>query len=180
MRKVVAWLFYTLDGAVESPNVWQFDYDDEMGADLAAKQESQDAVLLGRTTYEEWVGYWPTADDGIGFKKFINSTPKYVVSTTLDKVEWENSTLINTDVAGEITKLKNQPGKDIGIYGSPGLVRSLIADGLLDVLTILVHPVFAGSGKKRLIPEEDQLRRLELLDVTRGASGTMILSYRPV
>lgn len=180
MRKVVAWLFYTLDGVVESPDVWQFDYDDEMGADLTSKQESQDAVLLGRTTYEEWVGYWPTADDGIGFKKFINNTPKYVVSTTLDKVEWANSTLINTDVAGEITKLKNQPGKDIGVYGSPGLVRSLISEGLLDVLTLLVHPVLASSGKRRLVPEGDQLRRLELLDATRGSSGTMILSYRPV
>lgn len=180
MRKVVAWVFYSLDGVVESPDLWQFDYDDEMGADLTAKQEAQDAVLLGRTTYEEWVGYWPTADEGIGFTKFINNTPKYVVSTTLDKVEWENSTLIKGDLVDEVTRLKNQPGKDIGVYGSPGLVRSLLSANLLDVLTLLVHPVFAGSGKQRLIPEGDELRRLELLDVTRGSSGTMILSYRPV
>lgn len=179
MRKVVAWLFYSLDGAVESPDKWQFDYDEEMSANLVAAQEKQDAVLMGRNTYQDWAGYWPTANDGIGFKHFINNTPKYVASTTLDRVEWQNSTLIKGDVAAEVAKLKSQPGKDIGVYGSPSLVRSLLSANLLDELTLLVHPVFVGSGKKRLIPEGAALTRLELFDAIRGASGTMILSYRP-
>ena len=93
MRKVVAGLFMTLDGVVESPGTWQEHFDEDMGEAMMEQLTSQDAVLLGRVTYQEWASYWPTATDE-PFASFINSTPKYVFSTTLDSVEeWQNSTL---------------------------------------------------------------------------------------
>jgi dihydrofolate reductase len=178
MRKVVAGLFITLDGVVEAPHTWQFDFDDEMGEALTAEQNRQDAILLGRVTYQEWVDYWPTADTDIDFRDFINNTRKYVVSTTLDRVEWQNSTLLKGNLADEVARLKGEPGKNIGVHGSPSVARSLLYEGLLDELVLLVHPVFAGSGK-RLIPDGSDLKRLELVNSVRGASGTMILTYHP-
>ena len=94
MRKVIASLFSTLDGVVEAPNEWQFAFDDEMGAAMSRTLEAQDAVLLGRVTYTEWAGYWPTSTDE-PFASWINRTPKYVASTTLDSADhWSNGTLI--------------------------------------------------------------------------------------
>src|SRR5256714_15396628 len=94
MRKVMAGLFITLDGVVESPDKWQEHFDEDMGQAMTEQRGSQVAVLLGRVTYQEWASYWPTATDE-PFASFINSTPKYVFSTTLDSVEeWQNSTLI--------------------------------------------------------------------------------------
>lgn len=181
MRKVVAGLFISLDGVTESPDQWQFDFDDEMGADLAAQIEAQDAILLGRVTYEEWVGYWPTEDvpdEDRPFADFLNNNPKYVVSTTLDTVDWQNSTLVKGAVAAEITKLKELPGKNIGVAGSPTLVRWLIQNDLLDELRLLVHPVVVGKGK-RLFADQGELKRLNLVDVQRTSSGTVILGYQP-
>src|SRR5205085_7341450 len=130
MRKVVAGLFMTLDGVVESPGTWQEHFDEDMGQAMMEQLTSQDAVLLGRVTYQEWAPYWPTATDE-PFATYINNTPKYVVSTTLDKVDWQNSTLIKGDLATAINELKQQPGKAIGVTGSPGLVESLLQNDLL-------------------------------------------------
>ena len=162
MRKIVSGLFIALDGVVEAPNKWQEHFDEDMGEAMMAQLNSQDAVLLGRVTYEEWAPYWPTATDE-PFASFINSTPKYVFSTTLDSVEeWQNSTLIKGDLAQEIAQLKQLPGKNIGTAGSPTLVSSLLEQGLLDELILLVHPVVAGKGK-RLFKDGDSLKRLKLL-----------------
>jgi dihydrofolate reductase len=179
MRKVVAGLFISLDGVVESPGTWQEHFDEDMGEAMMEQLTSQDAVLLGRVTYQEWAPYWPTATDE-PFASFINSTPKYVFSTTLDSVEeWKNSTLIKGDLAQEIAKLKQLPGKNIGTAGSPGLVSSLLEQGLLDELILLVHPVVAGSGK-RLFKDGDSLKRLKLLSSKTTRTGTVILSYQPL
>jgi len=114
MRKVVAGLFMTLDGVVGSPGSWQEYFDEDMGEAMMEQLASQDAVLLGRVTYQEWAPYWPTATDE-SFASFINSTPKYVFSTTLDSVAaWQNSTLIKGDLAQAIAQLKQLPGKNIG------------------------------------------------------------------
>src|SRR5213082_3450435 len=162
MEKVVAGLFMTLDGVVESPGSWQEHFDEEMGEAMMEQLTSQDTVLLGRVTYQEWASYWPTATDE-PFASFINSTPKYVFSTTLESVEaWQNSTLVKGDLAQEIARLKQQPGKNIGTAGSPTLVRSLLEQGMLDELILLVHPVVAGSGK-RLFENGGSLNRLTLL-----------------
>src|SRR5437870_5126997 len=121
MRKVIAGLFITLDGVVESPDKWQEQFDEDMGQAMTEQLASQDAVLLGRVTYQEWASYWPTATDE-QFASFINSTPKYVFSTTLESVEaWQNSTLVKGDLAQEIARLRQQPGKNIGTAGSPTL-----------------------------------------------------------
>jgi len=178
MRNVVASLFITLDGVIEQPHDWQFDFDEEMGDALTAEQEKQDAVLLGRVTYQMWEGYWPTADPEIDFTGFINNTPKYVASTTLDTVSWEGSNLIKGSLVDEVARLKSEAGRDIGIYGSPSVVRSLLYAGLLDQLLLLMSPVVAGSGQ-RLIPEGSELRRLTLLEGRRSPSGAMILRYGP-
>src|SRR5947199_2230635 len=131
MRKVIAGLFITLDGVVESPDKWQEHFDEDMGQAMMEQLASQDAVLLGRVTYQEWASYWPTATDE-PFASFINSTPKYVLSTTLDSVEeWKDSTLIKGYLAQEIAQLKRLPGKNIGTAGSPTLVHSFLEHTLL-------------------------------------------------
>ena len=148
MRKVVAGLFITLDGVVEAPVKWQEHFDEDMEQALVEQLASQDAVLLGRVTYQEWAPYWPTATDE-PFAGFINSTPKYVFSSTLESVEaWKNSILIKGDLAQAIAQLKQLPGKNIGTAGSPSLVSSLLEQDLLDELILLIHPVVAGKGKR--------------------------------
>ena len=126
MRKVTAGLFVSLDGVVESPEKWQLPYfNDEMGEAIGAAMAATDTMLLGRVTYQEFASYWPgvSAKDQ-PFADHMNSTPKYVVSTTLaEPLDWQNSTLIQENVAEEIAKLKQQPGKNIGITGSATLVQ---------------------------------------------------------
>jgi dihydrofolate reductase len=178
MRDVVAGLFISLDGVTESPNKWQFDhFDNDMMAAMAAHIDQEDTVLLGRVTYQEWASYWPTSTDE-PYASHINNTPKYVVSTTLEKVDWRNSTLIKGDLGEAIARLKEQPGKNIGVAGSPTLVRSLLRDDLLDELTLMIHPVVVGSGK-RLFTEGGDLKRLRLVDSKTTSTGVLIATYRP-
>jgi dihydrofolate reductase len=178
LRKVVSGLFISLDGVTEAPYKWQFDnFDEDMGAAMTSQLDAQDAVLLGRVTYQEWAPYWPTSTDE-PFATFINNVPKYVVSTTLDKVEWQNSTLIKGNLAAEIAKLKQRPGKTIGVAGSPSLVRSLLQNDLLDELILMVHPVVAGSGK-RLFNNEGDVKRLKLVDSKTTRTGVLIATYQP-
>ena len=148
MRKVTSALFIALDGVVESPNLWQFDvFDEDMGNAMSIALANLDTVLLGRVTYGEWASYWPTSTDE-PFATFINNTPKVVVSTTLDKVDWQNSTLLTGDLVAGVNALKQLPGRTIGVIGSPTLVLSLLQKDLLDELTLMVHPVVAGTGKR--------------------------------
>jgi dihydrofolate reductase len=136
MRKVAAGLFISLDGVVEAPDKWQFDnFDEDMATLMAAFLTTEDTVLLGRVTYEEWAPYWPTSTDE-PYASHINNTPKYVASTTLREVDWMNTTLITGSVSDEIARLKQLPGKDIGVAGSPTLVRWLLRNDLLDELTL--------------------------------------------
>jgi dihydrofolate reductase len=128
-------------------------------------------------TYQEWASYWPTAPDE-PFASFINSTPKYVFSRTLDSAEeWKNPTLIKGDLAQAITQLKQLPGKNIGTAGSPSLVSSFLEQDLLDELILLVHPVVVGHGK-RLFQDGGSLKRLNLLSSKTTRPGTIILTYQ--
>lgn len=180
MRKVVSWLFISLDGVVEAPNEWQFDVmDNDMIADITSQMDAEDAMLMGRVTYEEWTTYWPTSADE-PYASHINNMPKYVVSTTLEDVEWgkwEKPTLIKGNLAEEITKLKEQPGKNIGVGGSPTLVRSLLQEGLLDEFKLMVHPVVVGKGKHLF--NDGDLQRLKLVDSKVTGTGVVILTYQP-
>jgi dihydrofolate reductase len=179
MRKVVSGLFISLDGVTESPDKWQFDvFDEDMGASMAALLDAQDTILMGRVTYQEWAGYWPTSTDE-PFASYINNTPKYVVSTTLDKVEWKHSTLIKGNLAEEIAKLKQQAGKNIGVAGSSTLVNSLLQNDLLDELVLMIHPVVVGSGR-RLFKDGDALKRLQLIDAKTTRSGVVMVRYQPL
>jgi dihydrofolate reductase len=180
MRKVTASLFSSVDGVVEAPNEWQFAFDEEMGAAVSRMFDELDAVLLGRVTFTEWAGYWPTSDDE-PFASWINNIPKYVASSTLPSVDsWSNSTLIKGSLAEFVTELREQPGGEIGTAGSPSLVRSLLAEGLLDELTLMVHPVVAGGGRKRLFTDDAELTKLELVESKPTSSGVIIATYRPV
>lgn len=181
MRKIVASLFISLDGVTEAPDQWQFDhFDADMMAGMGTQLAMEDTVLLGRVTYQEWADYWPNSDDEM-YGSHINNTPKYVVSTTLDKVgwgKWNNVTLIKGNLAEELNKLKQQPGKNIGVAGSPTLVRSLLQKGLIDELMLMIHPVVVGRGK-RLFKDGSELKQLELIYSKITETGVAILTYRP-
>jgi dihydrofolate reductase len=179
MRKIVAGLFVSLDGVVEAPERWQGPYaNDEMGRTVGAQMAAADTMLLGRRTYEEFAAYWPNQGSDVPFADQMNNIPKLVVSTTLKTVEWHNSTLITGDVVEELTKLKQQPGKNINITGSATLVQSLLRDGLLDELGLLVCPLVVGRGVRLFEGMSDQVA-LELLDATPFSTGVLSLTYAP-
>jgi dihydrofolate reductase len=179
MRKIVAGLFVSLDGVTESPDKWQFPYfNDEMGVAVVSQMDAADTMLLGRRTYQEFASYWPGADADDPFTARMNNTPKLVVSTTLETVEWQNSTLIKDNVVEELTRLKQQPGKNIGITGSATLIRSLLRDNLLDELRLLVHPIVVGNGK-RLFEDMGEQVALKLVDAQTFSTGVLYLTYEP-
>ena len=178
MRRVLSGLFITLDGVVERPDRWQFDhFDDGLAAAMSQHLAHEDTVLLGRRTYEEWAPYWPTSNNE-PYASHINNTPKYVFSTTLGAVGWQNSTLVSGNPAGAIQQLKEQPGQNIGVAGSPTLVRWLLLNDLLDELTLMIHPVVAGTGR-RLFPEDGEVKRLQLVEAKPTNSGVLIATYHP-
>src|SRR5258708_17889683 len=151
MGSINAGLFIALDGVVEAPQTWHFEYfNDEMGAAVGGMMTGSDAMLLGRQTYDEFASYWPRADPADPTTAQMNGTPKYVVSTTLEKADWQNSTVVSGDVKAELPKLKQD--KQLGVTGSPTLVRWLLQQGLIDELHLLVHPVAVGAGKRLFEP----------------------------
>ena len=184
MRRVVASEIVSLDGVVEAPDKWHFPYfNDEMGEAIGAAMAAADAMLLGRVTYEEFAAFWPSqegSDDDQEFADYMNNTPKFVVSKTLQEpLEWNNSTLLKENVVEEIAKLKQQPGKDISITGSGTLVRSLLEDDLLDELRLMVHPIVVGSGKRLFEERGDHQKALELVGSETFSTGVLYLTYQP-
>jgi dihydrofolate reductase len=179
MRKTVAGILMTLDGVVESPEKWHLRYyDDELGELIDAAAANSDAMLLGRRTYEEFAAFWPSQDGDEPMTDYMNDTPKYVVSTTLTELEWRNSTLVSGDVVETVEALKRQPGGNIQIYGSPTLVRSLLRDGMLDELDLLVHPIVVGGGQ-RLFENGNYGTALRLVDSRTLGTGVLALTYAP-
>jgi dihydrofolate reductase len=180
MRKLVAALFVTLDGVAEAPQDWNSPYfTDEIGAVIGQAMASSDALLLGRRTYEEWVSYWPhqSAEDN-PIAGFINNTPKYVASNTLSELDWDTASLLGEDVAAEVSKLKQEPGGDIIVNGSATLVRFLLAEGLVDELQLMIHPIVLGGGA-RLFENGAAKTELELVDSRAFSSGVVSLTYKP-
>jgi dihydrofolate reductase len=176
MRKVVLYQLLSLDGVAEEPGDWFFDVDREVFANLGRIIGSQDAILLGRGTYDYWVGYWPTSDVE-PFASFINGTEKHVVTSSVPAQDWPNSTLVTSPAEEYVAELKQRPGGDIGIHGSIQLARSLLRARLVDELRLVVAPAVAGRGR-RLFDGDDDLQRLELLDLERSSSGALLLGYR--
>jgi len=179
MRKIKSYFFISLDGVVESPDKWHFRYfDDEMGAAVSAGFAATDTLLMGRVLYQEWAAYWPEhADEPFG--DVMNSIKRYVVSTTLQAAEWQNSEIISGDVARQLTGIKAQDGGDITMSGSPTTVRWLLREGLLDELNLLVHPIVVGDGLARLFPPDEPSTPLKLLNAQTFKTGVLNLSYAP-
>ncbi len=184
MRKIVSHLIITLDGVVQFDAVHQqiaeLREHDEVLEDFFSKVKNEDSMLLGRKTYEDWKDYWP-ASDVQPFADHINGVSKYVMSNTLNEVQWgerNNISLINDDHLEKLSALKNQNGKNIGVHGSGRLVSSLLYAGILDELRLEVYPVVAGSGD-RLFPEGSATKSLKLLDQKVTENGVLIVTYQP-
>ena len=178
MRNVNARLFVTLDSVIEAPENW-VKADDEMFAAMEMDYAQSDALLLGRRTYETFAASWPQRGSEVPNAEWMNTTRKYVASRTLESPEWNNSSVIEGDVAKAVKRLKREDGKDILVNGSGALVRTLIRDHLLDELRLLVHPVVVGSGT-RLFNGESDPAELALADSHAYANGVIGLTYRPL
>ncbi|QDZ12116.1 dihydrofolate reductase family protein [Devosia ginsengisoli] len=179
MRKLTAGLFYSIDGVAEAPDQFQFDsFDDELGALLGSVMGDVDTVLLGRKGYQEWAGYWPNAGEDMDFGAYINNVAKFVASRTLKQADlaWQNSTLIEGDLEAFVRDLKQQQGGTIAAMGGLSLVSQLTLAGLLDELTLIVHPVIAGKGK-RLFEDGTPTTRLELINSQITSKGNAVLTY---
>ena len=167
-------LFISLDGVIESPETWHFPYfDDQMGAVVNEQMSGNDATLIGRQTYDEFAGYWPNANPDDPITGVMNGARKYVVSNTLTEATWQNSSVINGDVAAELTKLKADTG--LGTTGSATLVRWLLEQGLVDELHLLVHPIVVGHGKKLFA--DGPTVPLKLLSSATFDTGVLHLVY---
>jgi dihydrofolate reductase len=177
MRKVNSWLFVTLDGVIEAPEKWVI-ADDAMFGAMEADYASSDALLLGRRTYETFAASWPQRGSEVPNADWMNTTRKYVASTTLESPEWNNSTVIEGDVTEAVARLKQADGKDIMVNGSGALVRTLLRDGLLDELRLFVHPVVVGSGIRLFDAESDPVE-LALTGSHAYDNGVISLTYRP-
>lgn len=175
MRKLVVTEFVSLDGIMENP-AWTFPYwNDEIATFKGEESNASDALLLGRVTYQGFAAAWPqSADEGAAY---FNGVRKYVVSTTLDKAEWNNSHIIKGDVVAEINKLKQQDGRDITVHGSATLVQTLIQHDLVDYYRLLVYPVVLGKGKRLF--QEGTNTTLKLLKSQSFSSGVTALVYEP-
>jgi dihydrofolate reductase len=184
MGQVVVTEFISLDGVIEDPGGaedfahggWSFKYDrgDEGNKFKMDELTNADAQLLGRVTYEGFAAAWPSRKDDAGFADKFNSMPKYVVSTTLENPEWENSQVIKDDLAGEVAKLKGQYDGDILIAGSATLVQSLIEKDLVDELRLMVFPVVLGSGR-RLFADRGTAASMKLVECKPTAECAILV-----
>lgn len=175
MRKVVVAEFMSLDGVVHEP-MWSLPYwNDEIAKFKGEETAASDALLLGRVTYQGFAAAWPESEDEGA--AYFNSVRKYVVSTTLDRVEWNNSTLIKDNIVDEITRLKQQNGKDITVHGSVTLVQTLMQHDLVDCYRLLVYPLVLGSGKRLF--ENGSRAKLKLVETKTFSSGVVALVYQP-
>ena len=176
MRQIVAGLSITLDGVIEDPNQWMGPYfNAEAGQAIGSMIAGQDAMLLGRVTYDAFAAHWPHQSGEMA--DTMNGTTKYVVSGTLTSADWQNTTLIPRDrAADQLAELKQQPGKNIGITGSGTLVAWLLREGLLDELHLLVFPVVLGHGK-RLFADPGDTVPMKLSDSAAFDTGVLNLTY---
>jgi dihydrofolate reductase len=192
MRKLIVSEFLTLDGVMQAPGLpdedpeggfsrggWQTSYFDEVfGKTLMEGFASTDALLLGRKTYEIFARHWPNQPDSDPIAPTMNGFDKFVVSTTLDSVDWVNSQLIKDDVVAEVRKIKEQPGKDIRVIGSGQLVQTLIENDLVDQFDLMIHPLALGEGK-RLFRGSTASTKLKLVNNNVSTTGVIILTYVP-
>jgi dihydrofolate reductase len=179
VRKVIASEFVALDGVIENPS-WTFRFTGKEQQKFKFDELSaSDALLLGRVTYEGFAAAWPHMTEQYGeYADMMNGYPKYVVSTTLEEpLEWNNSTLIKGNVAEEVSRLKQQPGEEILIFGSGNLVNTLMRHDLIDEYRLMIFPIIVGSGQRLFADGIDEMV-LELVDTETFGSGVVVLTYR--
>lgn len=177
MRKLIVTEFLSLDGVMENPS-WTFKYwNDETAKFKGEETSANEPLLLGRVTYEGFAAAWPQRTGEDSGADYFNGTRKYVVSTTLDTLEWNNSILIKEDIVEAITKLKQEDGPDIVVHGSGNLIQTLMQHDLVDLYRLLVYPVVLGEGQ-RLFPEGSKAT-LKLVETRAFSSGVTALIYEP-
>jgi dihydrofolate reductase len=175
MRKLKLAIYVSLDGVVENP-AWTAPYWNDELSDLQADYlYSSDALVLGRVTYEGFAASWPGMEESTGeFGRRMNSMPKFVASNTLREAEW-NASIIEGDLAAAVSKLKEQDGGDLLVYGSGDLVDELTRAALVDEYRLMVYPVVLGGGK-RLFNDVPEIA-LRLVDSTTTGTGVAVLTY---
>ncbi len=184
--KLIVSEYVSLDSVMEDPGGaegfahggWSFQFwSEEAGKYKFDELFASDALLLGRVTYQGFAKAWPSMKDEQGFADRMNNLPKYVVSTTLQELEWNNSRLLSGNIAEEVAKLKQQPGQNLLVGGSGELVHTLRQHDLIDEYRLMVHPIVLGSGK-RLFRDTTDMKTLKLLEAKTFSSGVVVLSYR--
>jgi len=176
VRKIVASMLMAMNGVVENPHLWTVQFRSEESQKYKFDELfASDALLLGRITYQGLAAAWPGATGVYGER--INSMPKYVPTTTLQEAEW-NATLIKDNVGEEVTRLKQESGQDILIFGSVELIHSLMQEDLIDEYRLMVFPIVIGNGK-RLFHGESQQKEFKLVQSQTFGSGVVVLTYEP-
>jgi dihydrofolate reductase len=186
MGRIVVTEFISLDGVIEDPGGsedyrhggWTFEIERGAEGDEFKMEELQeaDAQLLGRVTYEGFAAAWPQMEDEAGFARKMNEMPKYVVSSTLERADWQNTTVLSGDPVRAIAALKDEIDGVILVAGSATLVKLLIENDLLDELRLMVFPVLLGEGK-RLFPEDETKRRLKPIEAKTVGNGISLVRY---
>ncbi len=181
MRKVIVWNMVTLDGFFEGPKSWEIDWHEYVWGDeleqLSIEQSQSIGVLLfGRVTYQGMAAYWPSATGEIA--DFMNNIPKVVFSRTLESAGWNNTRLVNASAEEEVARLKQQPGKDLFIFGSANLSSALMRHGLINEYRLGLNPLILGGGNPLFKPSPDRMK-LTLLEARPLKSGVVLLRYQP-
>lgn len=181
MRKLIVWNLVTLDGFFEGQKKWEIDWHeygwgDELEHLSIEQSRSADTLLFGRVTYQGMAAYWPSAKGEVA--DFMNTVPKVVFSRTLEKAEWNNTKLVRENAEQEVAKLKQQPGKNLFIFGSADLCSTLVGTTLIDEYRLGLTPIVLGAGSPLFKPSSSKMR-LELLEARPLKSGCVILRYRP-
>jgi dihydrofolate reductase len=174
VRKVVAYELLSLDGVAEQPNDFITDFDDLMQENLDGVIATQDTVLLGRRTYDDWAEFWPKSDIE-PFATFINGVEKLVVTSTTPEETWANSRVVDGDLTEFVTELRQQPGRDIGVHGSIALTQSLLELGLIDELRLVIAPALHMNGRKLF--DRGLPTRLSLTSNVTSPAGYLLLAF---
>jgi dihydrofolate reductase len=175
VRKVVAYELLSLDGVAEQPDEFVTDFDHAMRENLGRVIATQDAVFLGRRTYDDWAGFWPTSDIE-PFASFINGVEKFVVTSTPPGETWGNTTVVDGGLVEFVTELRQRSGTDIGVHGSIALTQSLLEQGLVDELRLVIAPALHMHGRKLF--DRGLSRRLTLTRHVTSPSGYLLLDFQ--
>ncbi len=176
MRKIVVGMLLSLDGVAEAPNTF-FGWDDAIDAKTAALIATQDAVILGRRSYDEWVGFWPGSEIE-PFATFINRVPKYVATSTPLHPDWANTTVIDGGLVDFVRDLKRQRGGDVGVHASISVAQALLAADVVDELRLVIGPMIVGRGR-RLLDGLPSIQ-LELIRSEISPTGYLLVDYRVI